>query len=182
MRIFITAIDREVQTLDIDSSMTLRDLSPLIEADLGIPVAEQIIVVNGVALRDMDRSLSALGILQDTILLVSRKASHQPATPGSTAFAPGNEIEALRQQILSSPQRLAQLRAQNPQLAHVLVNNPAEFARQLRLIQQQQQQQGPDMLPPGVDLMDASVQRRIEEEIRQNNINLNRAVRVDTAG
>ncbi|KAJ3047552.1 DNA damage-inducible protein 1 [Rhizophlyctis rosea] len=169
MRVHLTNDNGDVNHVDVDPGMELENLQALIEAETNIPVAQQQLFHNGTELRDGGRVLSSFGILQDDILLVRRNAA------SGQGQGPAQNAETVRQQILNDPNMLRQLSSQNPQLANAALNNPTEFARMYEQIDRHRRdlmdrQRASLAALEDADPFDIEAQRRIENEIRMQNV------------
>ncbi|KAJ3033831.1 DNA damage-inducible protein 1 [Rhizophlyctis rosea] len=174
MRVHLTTVEGNIHHVEVDGSMELENFQALVEAETNIPVAQQKIFHNGTELRDGSRVLSNFGIQQDDILLVQRSAPSASAGGGGRA-APSQNAETIRQQILGDPNMLRQLSSQNPDLANAVLNNPAEFARMYEEIERRRhelmnRQRASLAALEDADPFDVEAQRRIEAEIRLQNV------------
>jgi DNA damage-inducible protein 1 len=145
--------------MEFNSEIELESLKAIVRADFGL--ADSInfdILFNG---NIITASPKQANVKNNDILLLRM---HQVLQQESRA-------EQVRQQILHDPQMQNQIIRQNP-LMHEALQDPAQFARIFgemnRLMQQQQQQPA-----QSYDEMDPEAQIKIEEEIRQRNINTN---------
>ncbi|KAA1075366.1 DNA damage-inducible protein 1 [Puccinia graminis f. sp. tritici] len=167
--------------IDVDSSITLEDLSGLVEIELRIPSAQQHFFLRGTRLqRPPQTTLAECGITTDEIMELKqvRPSSSQTAlNPRAPPIAGGNianDIDRMRLQILGDPALMSQLRASNPELANAAEQSPERFAELMRTFQQQQQssarqrRQDEELLHS--DPFDIEAQRRIEEHIRQERV------------
>jgi len=167
--------------IDVDPSITIEDLSGLVEIELRIPSAEQHLFLGGTRLqRPPHTSLAECGITSDEIMELKRVApssSHNSLSSRAPPIAGGNianDIDRMRLQILGDPTLMSQLRASNPELANAAERSPERFAELMRTFQQQQQtsarrrRQDEELLHS--DPFDIEAQKRIEEHIRQERV------------
>ncbi|KAJ3124737.1 DNA damage-inducible protein 1 [Nowakowskiella sp. JEL0407] len=180
MRLSLTTPSGDLRVIEVDSSIELENLKALIEVEFNLPPANQSIYHNGLLLSDNSKTVSQLGILQDDILLVRPINPTAAQIPSSAAASTGisPQIEAQRQQIINSPNILRQLSTSHPALATAALNNPAEFQRLLLEIERQrrefeQRQQAQMNALAFADPFDVEAQKRIEDEIRKENIQQN---------
>ncbi|KAJ3108278.1 DNA damage-inducible protein 1 [Phlyctochytrium planicorne] len=148
----------------------------LIEADFGYPSDEQILLHNLQKLPKASR-VKDCGIVDNDVITVVR-ASNQPQQPSSTfPSAPSQEVEKIRSHLLNNPHTLENIKRRNPELA-ASINNPAEFQRlYIQLEKQQQAEEEKDRQAriqlAHADPFDIEAQKKIEEEIRKENIHRN---------
>ncbi|CAI2197663.1 19938_t:CDS:2, partial [Funneliformis geosporum] len=142
--------------LEIDSQMELENIKALIEAEIGTAPANQILFYHGQELTDPKKTLEQYGVVQDEILLLKIRPSDNQSS--STIGTP-EEYELMRQTLLSRPDMLQQLLRNQPELANAALSGPQEFTE---LFQQMAQRRD--------DPCDVEKQRRIEEEIRMQNV------------
>ncbi|KAA1125376.1 DNA damage-inducible protein 1 [Puccinia graminis f. sp. tritici] len=165
--------------IDVDPSITLEDLSGLVEIELRIPSAQQHFFLRGTRLqRPPQTTLAECGITTDEIMELKQvRPSSSPLNPRAPPIAGGNianDIDRMRLQILGDPALMSQLRASNPELANAAEQSPERFAELMRTFQQQQQssarqrRQDEELLHS--DPFDIEAQRRIEEHIRQERV------------
>ncbi|PLW15528.1 hypothetical protein PCANC_14522 [Puccinia coronata f. sp. avenae] len=169
--------------IDVDSSITIEDLSGLIEIELRIPSLEQQIFLRGTRLQHPSHtSLADCGITTDEIMELKRakpssysqQNSLHSRTPPIAGGNIANDIDRMRLQMLGDPALMAQLRSSNPELANAAERSPERFAELMRAFQQEQQtnarrrRQDEELLHS--DPFDIEAQRRIEEHIRQERV------------
>ncbi|CAG8589917.1 14124_t:CDS:10 [Acaulospora morrowiae] len=154
IRIAITTEMGDLHNLEVDSQIEFESIKPLIEAKTGIPSSEQTISYNGQEMTDPKRTLKQYGIVQDEILYLRRRSS-----------APMH-VEQMRQALLNDPRMQHHLNQTQPELANA-ANDPIRFATLIQRMMQRQQE---------ISLLNEEneeTQRRIEEEIRMENVMAN---------
>ncbi|KAJ3272109.1 DNA damage-inducible protein 1 [Terramyces sp. JEL0728] len=139
--------------------MEIINLKALIEADLQYPTASQQLYHNGKLLANDKSSIKAAGIVQDDILLVRIAAESI------------SQAEQVRRRILADPSLRSHMVQQYPPMEQAL-NNPQQFERIFSEMQRQAQMQR-QAISTSDDPFDIESQRRIEEEIRKQNIQQN---------
>ncbi len=177
----ITVITEDDRTfpIDVDASIEIENLLALLEDDSSIPVDQQQLLHRGKPLDDPKATLASCGVQNDDLLIlrdrrnVASASASTSANAGSRALSEEQAAEQIRQQILSNPQSLAQLRANNPQLADAALNSPSRFLELVRSATQRGGGGGGDYdsgLQDITDEFDIDAQRRIEENIRQQRV------------
>lgn len=156
--------------VEIDPGMELGNVMALLEAESGIRVEEQTIYFEGRLLDDTSKTMEQLGLGHDSMLLLRRRPSVAKQTGTSDA-------EMIREQVLGDPWLMSQLRERQPELANAAQNDPARFAHLYREHSQRtaaaelERQRALELLT--ADPFDVDAQRRIEEQIRQEQIDEN---------
>lgn len=171
---FVTDVG-EAYPLEIDPNMEMENIMALLEAECGIPMAEQSISYQGQELVDPKKTVAQCGVQENSMILLRRRV----VVAGRTVE---QDAEMMRLQVLGDPNLMAQLRESQPEMAHAATNDPARFAallRQLRSMQEEaeaQKQREINLL--NSDPYDVQAQQRIEEAIRQEAVmeNLNHAL------
>ncbi|KXN89497.1 DNA damage-inducible protein 1 [Leucoagaricus sp. SymC.cos] len=152
-------------TVEIDPGMELENVMALLEAESGVPVAEQGIHLGDRELTDPKKTMQEYGIPDDSVLILRRKG----VNVGGRAVE--QDAETMRLQILGDPHLLRQLREAQPELAAAAQSNPARFAELLRQTRERQieaeLQRQREIERLNDDPFDIEAQRRIEEHIRQ---------------
>ncbi|KAJ3262611.1 DNA damage-inducible protein 1 [Boothiomyces macroporosus] len=159
MRITITTEDGQIHTLDVDQDMEILNLKALIEADMQFSTTSQQLYHNGNLLSNDKATIRNAGIAQDDILLVRILAQAI------------SQAEQVRRRILADPTLRFQMIQQYPPMEQAL-NNPQQFERIFNEMQRQAQMQR-QAISVSDDPFDIESQRRIEEEIRKQNIQQN---------
>lgn len=164
MKITFTTESAEVHELEVDSQMELENIKALIETMTGIAPADQILFHHEQELTDPKKTLEQYGVIQDDILFLKKSPSSNQ--PSSTA------AEHISQFVLSRPDLMQQLLQLQPELADAALNDPSRFTALIRQMEQRQgelqRMQQINML--NADPYDIEAQRRIEEEIRMQNV------------
>ncbi|OZJ05488.1 hypothetical protein BZG36_01627 [Bifiguratus adelaidae] len=173
MRLTITTDDGNIYNVEVDSQMELDNLKALLEAESSIAVGEQELFYNGRYLADDKLSLEQIGVGQDDMLLL-RKRAQQPVGAPNT----GNDhVDLMRQRVLSDPRLLQQLANTSPELANAAMNDPQRFAAMVQQIAQNRRQaemmRSEHMSELASDPFDIGAQRKIEEDIKRENIAAN---------
>lgn len=186
MKLTVTTLSGELYTLDVGAEMELENLKALCAFESSIPAKEMVVMHEGRPLLDDKRSLSAHAIKDGDVLLIQHLVPPQPS-PASTSSGtdlslgggPGGQGEEdpafIRDMILKSPEQLALLKHNNPQLADALLTGDLDtFASVLN--EQQKEKADRDrhrIRMINADPFDPETQRLIAEEIRQQNIDSN---------
>lgn len=182
MKLTVTTLSGELYMLDVGAEMELEGLKALCEFESGVPAREMVLMHEGRPLLDEKRSLTSHSIKEGDVLLIQHLV---PATNASTSSetdmslgprgAEEEEPAFIRDMILKSPDQLALLKHNNPQLADALLSGDLElFTRVLR--EQQKEKSDRDrqrIRMMNADPFDPETQRLIAEEIRQQNIDSN---------
>ncbi|KAG6856037.1 hypothetical protein H0H87_008141 [Tephrocybe sp. NHM501043] len=165
---FITDLGQPF-VVEIDPNMELENVMALLEAESGIPIAEQSISFENKELDDPKRTMQELGLSGDKVMLLLRRKVINPA--GQPVQ---QDAEMMRLQILGDPNLMNQLRESQPEIADAALNNPQRFAELLRQTQERQYQaeldQQREISRLNADPFDLEAQRKIEEAIRQQGV------------
>ncbi|OSC97908.1 hypothetical protein PYCCODRAFT_1046104 [Trametes coccinea BRFM310] len=173
---FITELGQSF-VVEIDPNMELENVMALLEAESGIPVAEQSLSYEGRDLSNPKATMRECGVGDHAMLLLRRKVS----VAGRSVE---QDAEMMRLQLLGDPVLMEQLRAvstflrpilafalilyqTNPEIANAAQNDPARFAELLRQTHGRQAEAERDRALLEADPYDIEAQRRIEEAIRQ---------------
>ncbi|OQV23903.1 Protein DDI1-like protein 2 [Hypsibius exemplaris] len=84
MRITFTTPNGEMVTLDLAEDMELENVKALCEYDLKIPAINMVISVNGQALTDDKKTLTAVGLKDGDVVLVLPAISNRPAAAAAS--------------------------------------------------------------------------------------------------
>eukprot|EP00842_Homolaphlyctis_polyrhiza_P006458 jgi/Hompol1/6813/HPOL_005089-RA len=176
MRVCFTTDEGAFKAVEVNSDIEIENLAALIEVELGIPPANQVLIFSGAELTDRRRTLASYRVGQDDIILV-RTRRPAASTARATPAAGLSQAEATRRQILNNRELLTRLAQQNPALANA-VSDPVlferlftEMMRQHAILEQERNQSMRDL--ENADEFDIEAQRRIAEEIRKANVSQN---------
>ncbi|CAG8547127.1 10630_t:CDS:10 [Paraglomus occultum] len=167
MRLTISTQTGELHNVEVDSQMELENFKALVEVETNVAISDQTLYHDGKELKDPKKTLAQCGIIEDDIVVLHRK------TNSSTDMS---VVEQMRRYLISDPGIIRQLERTNPPLAAALnstLNNPQQFAQiynQIRDLPRQEPSYSTGLNPDGLDI---ESQRKIEEAIRQQNINEN---------
>jgi len=154
----------ESYPVEIDSQMEIENIMALLEAESGIPTAEQSISFEGRELDNPKATIRDYGIGNDAFLLLRRKV----VVAGRSGE---QDAEMMRLQLLGDADLMRQLRATQPELVDAAQNNPARFVELLRHTRERQHEaerrQQMEIATLNEDPFNLDAQRRIEEAIRE---------------
>eukprot|EP00741_Cyanophora_paradoxa_P020395 tig00021254_g19686.t1 len=169
--------------IEVDGSTSLDDLKAIIEAELNVPMAQQVLLVDG-------KPLSAPSALKDNDMILVRKYAPPPpaAAAGAPAAAGGNphmlQAQQFIDEVLATPGALANLKFNQPALgeaierrdlqAVVRIITEAEKRKreaQLRRLEKMRQLEE--------DPFNVELQQEIEKEIQQENIQENMELAIE---
>uniref|UniRef100_A0A671WMT7 DNA-damage inducible protein 2 n=1 Tax=Sparus aurata TaxID=8175 RepID=A0A671WMT7_SPAAU len=197
--VFCAPRDRPETTfaLDVSPELELRDFVALCELESGIPAGEIQITYVEQTLNDPTRALGNYGVKDGDVVVLSQRGAIRPqqqqqprATQSSTPTAfrgsspQGLDDPALLQQmLLSNPHELSLLKERNPPLAEALLSGDLERFTKVLLEQQQdrakREQERIRLLT--ADPFDLEAQAKIEEDIRQHNVEENMTIAMEEA-
>ncbi|KAL7423630.1 DNA damage-inducible protein 1 [Cryptotrichosporon argae] len=158
---------------DVDSSMEVRDLLALLEAETGVATHLQTLTTDsGEPMTAPERALASYGLEADGATIF---VTFQDEPRASTSYAGAqaerdDDIERMRLQALGDPRVMAQLRQANPAFAQAIESGGPAF-RQMMVEQQQAQRQALNEKERQIALLnadpyDVEAQKKIEEAIR----------------
>ncbi|THD25602.1 DNA damage-inducible protein 1 [Fasciola hepatica] len=199
MRLTVSPSDGDVFGLDVPGDTLLSELKMLISLEYGKPEEQFIIMKGGELLQQSTVTLTDAGFQDDDLIVILPRPSTQPSHPpyergnvqsgpsgvvprldfssirlpgANTNETPPSQAELIRQSLLRSPPSVVSLfRQKNPQLASV-INDPAEFSRIFEAQRSRELQRYQELQRIMTDPLDPSAQSRIEEIIRQQNIDM----------
>ncbi|KAL0577465.1 DNA damage-inducible protein 1 [Marasmius crinis-equi] len=163
---FITEIGGSF-TIEIDPGMEFENVMALLEAESGIPIAEQSISHEGRDLKNPKATVRELGLIGHSATLQLKRR-----IPSAVAGRPlEHDAEMMRLQLLGDPNLMNDLRATQPELAEAAQNNPTRFAELLKQTRDRQDDaelaRQREIEHLNADPFDVEAQRKIEEAIRQ---------------
>ncbi|KAF6761950.1 hypothetical protein DFP72DRAFT_592113 [Ephemerocybe angulata] len=153
--------------VEIDPNMELENVMALLEAESGIPVAEQSISHEGRELTNPKATIRELGVQGDSAMMLLRRkvASSVSGRPME------QDSEMMRLQLLGNPDMMRELQQAQPELAEAAQNNPQRFAELLRQTRERQYsaelEQQREIERLNMDPFDVEAQQKIEDAIRQ---------------
>lgn len=171
-------------SLELPPNTTVEALKLSVQAEAGIPKAEQNLYHNGRLLNDDTKTMEQLSIGDGEMLALNvggrtevpvgqqqqRRPNPQPAQSGD------RDPETLRLQLLGNAAMRAQVADQQPDLVAV-IDNPERFASVLRQMQvrerEEQARRTQHIADLNADPFDIDAQMRIAEMIRQERVQEN---------
>lgn len=187
------AIEQDIITIDVGQEMTIADLKALIQGDTNVEPPLQTLYYNSVQLLDDSKTLEQCQIQEDAMLgmLVKQtggeapSASHRPFRGGQQQpdrrppareeeqVAANTDVETIRLQALGSPQILASIRSQNPELADA-VPDPFRFQEvwhnMQRRVHDTDAEKQRELALLNADPFNEETQKKIEEIIREERV------------
>eukprot|EP00878_Enallax_costatus_P007667 GHUV01008027.1.p1 GENE.GHUV01008027.1~~GHUV01008027.1.p1 ORF type:complete len:353 (+),score=118.29 GHUV01008027.1:419-1477(+) len=196
MQLTIASSDDRVFSVELDGDSTLATLKAILEAESGVPAAQQQLVLKGhpVPPTANGQTLASLGVTDGELLMLMPMQQRQEAAGGQrraqqqqaqqdpmlelaedgSAKVPAAFIQAVK----GRAEVMASIQQANPTLAAAIRNEDItamqqelRFLRKQQLEHQAQLQREQDLLE--ADPFDPETQRRIEELIQQKNIEEN---------
>ncbi|RSH90394.1 DNA damage-inducible protein 1 [Saitozyma podzolica] len=136
MRLILIAPEN-VYEHEVDPSMEVQDVRALVEAETGLPSSQVTIRTDdGKELADSSKTLESYGLKGETATVfldirpqpVASSSSSGPSSQSSQGF-PGSDddLERMRLQALGNPQLMAELRANDPDMAAAISSGTRQF-------------------------------------------------------
>ncbi|GFZ43430.1 DNA damage-inducible protein 1 [Saitozyma sp. JCM 24511] len=136
MRLILIAPEN-VYEHEVDPSMEVQDVRALVEAETGLPSSQVTIRTDdGQELADTTKTLESYGLKGETATVfldirpqpVASSSSSGPSSQSSQGF-PGSDddLERMRLQALGNPQLMAELRANDPDMAAAISSGTRQF-------------------------------------------------------
>lgn len=178
MKVTVATGDDRIVTVDIDEGELVENVKAILEVELQMPLGEQRLIFQGAELPNTT-ALNAAGVHDgDLLLVLPVEASSAAEAEGRSRLLPDGSAanpHALLQALRSNPNTMANLRATNPRMAEVVqAGDIAAFQDMLRAhhtAEQRMRQADKELLL--ADPFDVDAQRKIEEAIRQKNVDEN---------
>ncbi|GLB34187.1 putative aspartyl protease [Lyophyllum shimeji] len=152
--------------VEIDPNMELENVMALLEAESGIPIAEQSLSYDGRELNAPKSTMRQLGVSENNAVLLLRRKVRNPAGRPME-----QDSEMMRLQLLGDPNLMRQLQETQPELASAAQSDPQRFAELLRHTRERQYEaelaRQREIEHLNADPFDVEAQRKIEEAIRQ---------------
>jgi len=162
---FVTDLGQSF-VVDIDPSMELENVMALLEAESGIPIAEQSLSFNNRELNAPKSTMRELGVEGDNAMLLLRRKVFNP-----TGRPVEQDSEMMRLQLLGNPSLMRELQETQPELATAAQSDPQRFAELLRQTRERQYEaelaRQREIEHLNANPFDLEAQRKIEEAIRQ---------------
>eukprot|EP01103_Thecamoeba_quadrilineata_P011821 TRINITY_DN2916_c0_g1_i1.p1 TRINITY_DN2916_c0_g1~~TRINITY_DN2916_c0_g1_i1.p1 ORF type:complete len:388 (+),score=85.61 TRINITY_DN2916_c0_g1_i1:77-1240(+) len=180
MIILIITPDENVAEFTVDNDEIVENLKALIEVELSIPLLEQKLVYQGQQLTN-EKRLTEYGISdKDPVLLFHVKAVQPSTHLTSSTSSPTalQEAVALRDYARSNPNFLQQLLNNNPPLAEAILSDNIGFIqeyieRQAAAKKAAEDERFRQIMRLNQNPFDLEAQKKIEEEIRLENVKSN---------
>jgi len=183
MKVTVLTADERIVSLDVEPDELVENVKAILEVETQISLGQQQLLFNGKEIPNTAR-LNGSGVVDgDLLMLVSAPTPSSVGGPAPTDLAvnpDGTAINpiALLRHLRGDPSIMSQLQQSNPQLAQAVSNDNIELFQNLlrqqhqqRLLMQQQRQQEIDLM--NADPFDVEAQKKIEEAIRQKNVDEN---------
>lgn len=177
----------DIISVDVPESLSLDDFKAYLQAETGVSPDEQTLKLNGNSLK-ANKTLTELGIVNNDLLILSKARATQapppqplrlaatPATTNPSSSQINERVEMIRQQILSDPQALENIRMTQPSLYNA-INNVEQFRslmiEQVREEQRDSSSSQTELLRLQQDPDNPENQARIMELIQQEAIEEN---------
>ncbi|CAM6122989.1 unnamed protein product [Calypogeia fissa] len=184
MKVSVLTADERIVSLDVEPDELVENLKAILEVETSIPLSQQQILYDGKEIPNNGR-LNAAGVVENDLLMLVSAAPSGPVAagpaPSDLAMNPdGSAVNprAFQRHIRSDPNIIRQLQERNPGVAQAILgddidNLQRELRKQhaIRMELQQREQRELELLH--ADPFDVDAQRRIEESIRQKNVDEN---------
>ena len=196
MHVTVTTEDDAIVTVDVDPATVVENLKAILEAETDVPTREQVLLFNGGELAN-DDVLSAKNVGEGDLLMLLRKrggggggvgAAANGANDNPTAMRPdGSAVDpaAFQRAIRADAHAMQSLRANNPSLHGAILNDDPSAMQQMLRDAATARKRAEDARQAEIDLLNADpfdldAQRKIEEAIRQKNVDENFETAMET--
>ncbi|KAI5962292.1 DDI1 [Candida pseudojiufengensis] len=168
----------DILSIDVPESLSLPDFKAYLQAETNIEPKDQHLKFNSKTLDSDNKTLQELGIVNNDLIVMNKKAQPRPQIQQSQP--PSNQvherIEMVRQQVLTDPQALNNMRMAQPSLYNA-VNDPIQFrnlmVEQVKEEQRETSSNQQELLRLQQDPDNPENQKRILELIQQEAIEEN---------
>lgn len=167
----------DILSVEVSPETTIAILKERIEFQSGCPAAQQILMHESNRLGDNSRTLQACGVTADSMLEMwvqpqpsAASGTSQTQTEGAGRPSP-DEMERNRQAYLNNPSQLDSLKIQFPRLANA-VHDPLTWRNILQNFDPRAER-ARDFAALEADPYNEELQKRVEEQIRLDNVQRN---------
>lgn len=180
MKVTVATADDRIVTVDVDEGELVENVKAILEVELQIPLGQQQLMFQGAPLLN-STAVGDAGVKDGDLLLVlpveapsrAPQSSGRPAEEVARRLPDGSAADprALLGAMRSNAGLMANLRATDPRMAAIIDGNDVDTFQEMLRAQQRRQQADNDLL--FADPFDVDAQRKIEEAIRQKNVDEN---------
>lgn len=176
MQLMITTDDERVVNVEIDGDEVVDSLKAILEVETGVPMADQVVLYNGNSLNDSDK-LSSKGVGNGDLLVMHQRpqAQQQQNAPGQAGSGGGpQDFQELMNRLRNDPHMMGTLEMNNPEMAAAIKAGDVQtFAAGVQKSQERERQLREEERKLELDPFNAEAQAKIEEIIRQKNVEEN---------
>lgn len=183
MQLTVTTESDAIVSVEVDAETVVENLKAILEAETGMPQADQQVLFNGRELQN-NAVLGQSGVKDGDLLMLLKKAT------GGNPFAmnpDGSAVDpaAFQRQVRSDAHTMQQLMQSSPEMAQAILA-PDTSALQNLLRRQAAAKHEAEMKAKmeidalNADPFDLEAQKKIEESIRQKNVDENFEVAMET--
>ncbi|CAK9256575.1 unnamed protein product [Sphagnum jensenii] len=176
MKLTVLTADERIVSLDVEPDELVENLKAILEVETQVPLVQQQLLFNGKEVQNTMR-LNAAGVGEDDLLMLVSAPTPSSAggpAPSDLAFNPdGSAVNpiALQRHLRGDPNVMSQLQqailSDDTEVLQMLLRRQHQHRVEL----QRRQQQELDLM--NADPFDVDAQRKIEEAIRQKNVDEN---------
>ncbi|KAL3690297.1 hypothetical protein R1sor_016606 [Riccia sorocarpa] len=167
----------------------VENLKAILEVETGIPLAQQQILYHGKEIKNNGR-LNSAGVVENDLLMLVNTSASAPSGPEQSQAPQGANMLALNSDgsaanpsaflnnLRANPNVMTQLMQKQPDLGNAIIRGDIETMQNFLRSQHRQQlelrrQQQREIELMNADPFDVEAQRKIEEAIRQKNVDEN---------